>query len=469
MRRTRAISLTATAAMFVLLFGRSMSATADMASAPSLAISQFKITSSNGQFITLYNSTDTALDMSKYQLEYFNNYDLTKATSSRLISLSGTLPPHGYYMVNDSSLLLCYQLTIDSQSLGFSSTSGMIQVMSHSQPSPGAGVAQVLQDFVGWSKTAATGAVTLPTNTGSFMQRQPLDSRNNPSVILPGSGNWLTVQNDPANPCRLITTSSTPAQVPNGFGLLLPSSEPPASIISVAAEADGAVLPIMPASDIGLMAPQITELLPNPSGTGNDATDEFIELYNPNSVSFDLTGFSLQTGLSTLRKYSFPAGATMPAKSFKAYLSEETGLSLSNTGSQVKLLDPFGNSISATTQYSSAKDGQSWALANGKWYWTTSITPNAANVIKQPTASKKSKSSSKAKSSSSNASKTAIGKSSGYSADQPATSPIHIWTLALIGGLAILYGIYEYRADLGNRVNQLRRYFKNRRFSGKEA
>src|SRR4051794_6177957 len=83
---------------------------ADTVNAPSLVISQLKITSGNGQLVTLYNPTNGALDMSKYRLEYFNNYDLAKATSSRLIALSGTVPPHGYYMVNDSAMLLCYQL-----------------------------------------------------------------------------------------------------------------------------------------------------------------------------------------------------------------------------------------------------------------------------------------------------------------------------------------------------------------------
>ena len=458
--------------MFVLLFGRSVFVAADTASAPSLAISQFKITSSNGQFITLYNSTDAALDMSKYQLEYFNHYDLTKATSSRLISLSGTLPPHGYYMINDSSLLLCYQLTIDSQSLGLSSTAGMIQIMSQSQPSPGSGVVQVMQDYVAWSKSATSGAITLPANTSAFMQRQPLDSRNNPAVALPGAGSWLSVQHDADNPCKLITTTSTPTQVASGFSLLLPPTEPPASIENVSAEVPGAILPSIPASDIGLMAPQVTELLPNPAGTGNDTTDEFIELYNPNPVSFDLSGFHLQTGLSTLRKYTFPAGTTLPAKNFKAYHSEETGLSLSNIGSQVKLLDPFGNSISATPQYASAKDGQSWALAKGKWYWTTSLTPNSANVIKQPVASKKSKSSSKqkpSKSTSANSSKTNVGQASSYGTDEPSASPIHTWTLALIAGLAILYGLYEYRADLGNRIYQFRKNFRDRRFGRTET
>ncbi len=472
MRRTRAISLTVATAMFVLLFGRSMFVAADTASAPSLAVSQFKITSTNGQFITLYNSTDSTLDMSKYQLEYFNHYDLTKATSSRLISLSGTLPPHGYYMVNDSSLLLCYQLNIEPQSLGLYRYAGMIQVMSHSQPSPGAGVVQVLQDYVGWSKISTSGAVTLPSNANAFMQRQPQDNRNNPSVITPGGGSWLTVQHDSANPCKLITATTSPTQVASGFSLLLPSTEPPAAIVNIAGEDSGSTLPSLPTSDIGLMAPQITELLPNPSGTGNDTTDEFIELYNPNPVGFDLTGFILQTGLTSVRKYTFPAGTILPPKSFKAYLSEETGLSLSNTASQVKLLDPFGNSISATAQYVSAKDGQAWALAKRKWYWSTSATPNSLNVVKQPVATKKSKSTSKpktTKSGSKNDTKTSSSQNSSYSDDEPSTNPVHAWTLALIAGLAILYGLYEYRSDLGSRINQLRKNFRNRRFSRAET
>src|SRR5665213_3329031 len=129
MRRTKVIFQAASAAIVVaglLAVGLPALARADTANAPSLVVSQLKITSSNGQFITLYNSTNTALDMSKYQLEYFNNYDLSKATSTRLISLSGIVPPHGYFMVNDSSLMLCYQLTVDSVSLGLSSTAGSV-------------------------------------------------------------------------------------------------------------------------------------------------------------------------------------------------------------------------------------------------------------------------------------------------------------------------------------------------------
>jgi hypothetical protein len=474
MRRIKIILQAGSTAIVVaslLAVGLPGPARADTAHVPSLVISQLKITSSNGQFITLYNSTGSTLDMSKYQLEYFNHYDLGKATSSRLISLSGLVPPHGYFMVNDSSLMLCYQMTVDSVSLGLSSTTGMIEVLGFNQATPGGSVSPDLQDYAGWSKTAAAGAQTLPSSTNAFLQRLPVDASNNPAVGLAGGGTWQTVQPDANNTCGLVGANGTTI-IQTGLSQLLPSAEPAAIIVSLNGDDNSsapALSAVMPAADIGLMAPTITELLPNPAGTGNDTTDEFIEVYNPNNTSFDLSGFGLQVGTTSLHNYVFPAGTMLPPQGFTVFYSSVTGLSLSNSGSQAKLLDPFGNSIAASAVYGTAKDGLAWALANGKWYWTTKLTPGAANIITQPPASKKA--TAKAKSSKA-ASKTKASKkakvkttaASQYGADDPAsTTPIHAWTLALVAILALLYGIYEYRTDLANRIYQLRRYLRTRR------
>ena len=475
MRRIKAVFQAGSAVIVVassLAVGLPAPARADTAHAPSLVISQLKITSSNGQFITLYNSTGATLDMSKYQLEYFNNYDLGKATSSKLISLSGLVPPHGYFMVNDDSLLLCYRLSVDSVSLGLSSTTGMVEVLGFNQAAPGGSISPDLQDYVSWSKTAATGAQTLPSNTNAFLQRQPVDAGNNPAVNSPGVGSWQTVQPDSNDACNLVGANGT-TTIPTGLGQLLPSVEPAADVVILNGDTDSgvpALAAVMPASDIGLMSPNITELLPNPTGTGNDATDEFIELYNPNNVAFDLSGFGLQVGTTALHSFTFPTNTLLPPQGFTAFYSSSTGLSLSNSGGQVKLLDPFGSSIAATAVYGTAKDGQAWALADGKWYWTTKLTPGAKNVINQPPASKKtaakaksSKAAAKAKSSKI---KTAAAISSPNSDDPASTTPIHAWTLALVAGLALLYGAYEYRTDLANRIYQLRRYFAARRSGG---
>jgi predicted extracellular nuclease len=95
---------------------------------PQIIITQVKITSSNGQFITLYNNTNSVVDLSTIQLQYFNNSDLLKATSGKLISLSGKVPARGYAVVDDGPIQACYQMTVNSVSLGLSSTSGFVQV-----------------------------------------------------------------------------------------------------------------------------------------------------------------------------------------------------------------------------------------------------------------------------------------------------------------------------------------------------
>ncbi|HEX5744129.1 MAG TPA: hypothetical protein VFX84_01620, partial [Candidatus Saccharimonadales bacterium] len=215
----------------------------------SLIISQLKITSRDGQFITLYNATDSAIDMGKYRLVYFNSYDLDKATSSKLIALSGTVPPHGYYMVNDDALLLCYWLTVDSASLGFSSTAGMVQVIAFDQRAPGGPVTPTLQDFAAWSKKDTADIQTLPSDTGDFLQRQPADGQGNPKVSAPGAGSWLTVHPDSDNPCVLTTAAA--ADAPTSPGRLLSPAEPPATIVS----AESGPYAGLPPADAGLRAP----------------------------------------------------------------------------------------------------------------------------------------------------------------------------------------------------------------------
>ncbi|MEI6755659.1 MAG: lamin tail domain-containing protein [bacterium] len=452
--------------MFVVMpVGKAM---AESAPNPSLIISQLKITSSNGQFVTLYNTTSATLDMSKYQLGYFNSYDLTKATSSRLIALSGYLPPHSYYMVNDSALLLCYQMSVDSVSLGFSSTAGMVEVIALNQTSVGGSVVSAMQDYVGWSKTATAGAQTLPSSVNAFLQRQPLDASGKPKITSAGEGSWIQVQPDGNNPCNVVTYSTNPIPINIGLNQLLPSTEPPVIIVDQPVDAVSA--PVFPSADIGLKAPTISELLPNPSGSGNDSVDEYIELYNPNDTSFDLSGFVLQSGTTTLRKYTFPSNTLLSPNSFTAFYSETTGLNLSNNGGLVKLLDPFGNSISATAQYGSAKDGNSWALANGKWSWSSQPTPNASNIIKA-IATTKNKKATKSKSLTSKGKVKAASKTkklqtakltSSYS-EPPAQAAVKIWTIAIVGLLALLYACYEYRTDLSNIVFKFRRHLKDRR------
>lgn len=228
-------------------------------------------------------------------------------------------------------------------------------------------------------------------------------------------------------------------------------------------------LPSIPAADRGLKAPELSELLPNTAKPQTDAADEFIELYNPNSQRFDLSGFMLQTASatsSTVHTYHIPAGTTLAPGDFKAFTSAQTHLALNNGGGQVWLLDPLGHTVAKSDAYGKADDGLAWVNAAGKWQWTATPTPGATNKLATPIAA-------------SGASKTATvngkkvtnvssgGNVAGASTDgnDPAVevSPIHPWVLAVVILAALLYGAYEYRHDLAARYHEFQRHRATRR------
>ncbi|PID30324.1 hypothetical protein CSA80_02780 [Candidatus Saccharibacteria bacterium] len=226
----------------------------------------------------------------------------------------------------------------------------------------------------------------------------------------------------------------------------------------------------------GLAPPLITELLPNPAGTGTDSTDEYIELYNSNDTPFYLAGFTLQTGLAAKHSYIFPPGVNIPPKQFHTFYASQTKASMSNNGGQVVLLDKAGTVVARSDPYESAPDGRSWALANGAWYWTTKSTPGTTNVIAQPaklaaTGSKKvvkSAKTKKAKTRKAKAKKTKeksqkstakTAASTAYRADTPPKpTAVHPLALALVVSCALGYGAYVYRKDVANAIHKLRRH-----------
>ena len=156
--------------------------------------------------------------------------------------------------------------------------------------------------------------------------------------------------------------------------------------------------------------------------------------------------------------------------SFRAFLPADTHLSLSNSGGQVWFVDPLGKTITQSDPYGTAKDGQSWVLANGKWQWTTQATPNTTNKITSPTTTSTAKTATSngkqitaVKGASTVAAKTA---SSVTSASQVAqVTPIHMLTLVVVVALGLLYGAYEYRTDIANRFYQYRAYRTSRRIN----
>ncbi len=411
-----------------------------------LQFTKYKV-STSGQYFELRSGSEQ-VDMSRIQLAYYNHYDLSKATSSKLVTLSGVLEPNSYYLVNDSALMLCYQTTVASASLGFSTTNGMVQLLELEQTEIGGQFVSTVLDSVAWSKsgTSHPHVQTLPADPLAFLQRT--------------DSGWETYRPSAEDPCQYEQEIQTEQGDDDAF-VFLPSTLPPVRYVAAATTTTGKVN-----RNVGKMAPVINEMLPNPASPQTDADDEFIELYNPNESNFDLSGFKLAFGSTNPKKYTFPEGTVLKPKEFKAFTSGDTSISLSNTQAQVWLLDPNEKVINQSDPYAKAKDGQAWALDNGTWHWTSRPTPNEMNAMSPiVTADAKSKSTAAVLGiSDTNGSGSSTGSST---ASEPGslddTAPLHPSVLAVVGAGAVGYALYEYRHDAANRYHQLRRYLRHRR------
>jgi hypothetical protein len=421
-----------------------------------LTIIELKMTGSES--IVIENTSDGPVNLQNYLVEYFNKAVPTSlATPNSSQQLPDiTLEPQQSILLNSDSSLICGASAVANLGFSQSDTNGYIAIMKVDVQTDGSLVYRQ-QDHVSWT-SAASGAdlVKVPSNTvdpQAVWYRKLAD------------GTWQPAE---LNGCSVLIAMIKPSSGPT-FVQWANGQEPPVTFISENDDADGQIL--IPTGDLGLAAPMITELLPNPAEPQSDSEDEFIELYNSNDQVFDLSGFKLEIGTSTKHFYTIPAGTTIQPKSFMALLSVDTGLSLSNSGSQAWLLDPLGTIISQTEPYGTAKDGQAWALANGSWHWTTNPTPNSANVITEPLTTKSlSIGSTSAKKAKSSSSKTKSAKTTKTSAKPKTvkTTPtalttksqsasIHPAVLVGVGLAALLYALYEYRHDLGNQIYKFRR------------
>ena len=152
------------------------------------------------------------------------------------------------------------------------------------------------------------------------------------------------------------------------------------------------------------------------------------------------------------------------------------------------MLDPSGTALVKTETFGTANVGQALALANGHWYWSLTPTLGAANVVTLPTPLTKTVAKPvvkpvvsptlEAKPKTTNSSKRAATPSPKTStANTPkapkkpkaaktiaatptaaavTARPVQAKVVALVASLAVLYGAYEYRADLANIVHKLR-------------
>jgi hypothetical protein len=480
---------------------------------PPLIITEVQtgLATAGDEFVELYNTSDATIDLTGWQVRYQN----ATATASSLLAVIGdestqpVVAPHGYFVLHTDTVLLPAAGNGQRVNARLSSADKTIALYK-----PDAQTCKLtVQDALAWgAATGGEGAPVAVTGSGDRLVYRLIDdagmyatSRNNAqdfaSVIAATTDSVLPTPAAPNTALQLQTAQSVstgalstlvslpmadcvvpgqekPTQpvTPSTAEPVLPTtSETPPAVVQPASEGadDTSATPTMPARNNGLYAPQISELLPNPAKPQTDANDEFIELYNPNTVSFELSGFVLESGVTTKKRYTFPDGTLLPAKAFVAFFSKDTAIALSNTQGQVWLLDPLGRTIAQSDPYADAKDGQSWLTADSKWQWSTQPTPAALNVIRTPatkapkqttqqstaTSSKQSTSAAAVKGATTTAAATSDASPKTSQAEAAAAetfNPLHPAILAITGVVAVSYGIYEYRSDLANKLRQFR-------------
>lgn len=299
------------------------------------------------EFITLYNQSDTEVDLQGWTLEYakvtFDKAFCGDADwmahsvngSVSLSELSGSLKPH------QVSTPIVRSLT--------DKVEGSLRIVNRSDA-----LNPTVQDLVGWginAPCAENNPTSIPANGTSLKRFLDCDS-NNPLDTNDNNLDFATDQ--PPSPGSLDSPYVTDCQQDTTTD----QSQTPQPTC------EGVI---------------ISEFLPNPAGA--DTGNEYIELYNPTGETISLTGCSLQTSASS-KTYNF-SDAALQSKEYQAFYNEETGLTLSNSnGGTVWLLSPT-TELQAITYPSDLDDNDSWALSGGSWYATYKLTPGASNIIEE--------------------------------------------------------------------------------------
>lgn len=121
----------------------------------------------------------------------------------------------------------------------------------------------------------------------------------------------------------------------------------------------------------------LTEIMPDP-GSGKE---EWIEIYN-SEVTRDISGLTIADKLGSTKKFTVPAGTVIEEGKYLIFSGDKTGLALNNDGDGVVLLDSDGSILDDTGEsYGKTKSGQSYAYDGEKWFWSSTPTPGAENII----------------------------------------------------------------------------------------
>jgi predicted extracellular nuclease len=409
--------------------------------------------SASAEYVEIYNPNNSAVDLDGYKLEYRSAAGSDWSTKS---NLTGKLGPRGRYLLATSQLSISSSATMGS---GLPASGGHLRISN----------ADKVLDLLGWGNASLPESLAAaPHIVGESLKRYVDED----GVFIDNDNNFLDFfQSSKPSPLFDAHAETAPAapviKTPD-------PANPSTSVPGINSSSGGSELQ----KKSSYPAIELSELFIDPKSPQTDKEDEYIEVYNPNDQAVDMSKYKIQTGSTTWR-YTFEIdGKIIKAKSFMAFYPEESGLTLSNGGAKAQIVDPNGKVLDGVV-YEKAKAGQSLIKLDGKWMWTDMPTPDQKNVASAESGSTESDDNSSsttdesgnfptvASATSSKDSKSEDSKTSFE--DEGKKSTLDTSVLVIVGGLAILYGLYEYRQDIRGAFAKLARYYANWRETRRAA
>jgi hypothetical protein len=422
------------------------------------------------EFVELYNPNPATLDVTGWKLQYrsaASTADKPWSTVATLECGEGCVlqvAPRGRLLVATTDAGLADADIVHS--LGFADYGGQVRLMSVDEHKN-----EQQEDLLGYGKTSATSTAPIT----AYAEAIPATAHGKKQSLkrkVSEDGEMIDTNNN-ANDFFISDAPSPKSDDPP----VLPEEPESPPIVEEPTPAPNPV-PDKPGMGGGreYALIELSELLPNPAAPLTDEHDEFIELYNPHDTEVVLEGYSLEAGSTWGSKYHFSSSDRIAPHGYLAVYADVSPLALSNSGSQVRIVDPAGTVLDVTV-YAAAEAGYAWAKDEaGIWKWTTTptaekqnqfTTPGAAvlaaataikSAVKKVVAAKASAPRKVA------TAKTASKTTAKASADKAAKAPpaettlpgtTNMWLVATASLLALGYGAYEYKYEAWQFVRRL--------------